>query len=57
MEARSSNRGDEARDRVPHDGLKAGAKLFMVFSTVGQDFDAKLCNSAQRTAKAKLRIA
>jgi hypothetical protein len=25
------------------------------FSTVGQGFDAKLCNSAERTAKAKLR--
>jgi len=26
------------------------------FSTVGQDFDAKPRNSAQRNAKAKLRI-
>ena len=26
-----------------------------VYSTVGQNFDAKLCNSAERTAKAKLR--
>ena len=32
------------------------AEFFTVRSTVGQDFDAKPRNSAQRTAKAKLRL-
>ena len=31
-------------------------KFSTVCSTVGQDFDAKPRNSAQRTAKAKLQI-
>jgi hypothetical protein len=35
--------------------LKRKPKFSTVRSTVGQDFDAKLCNSAERTAKAKLR--
>jgi hypothetical protein len=35
---------------------EAQAELFYVYSTVGQDFDAKPRNSAQRNAKAKLRI-
>jgi hypothetical protein len=35
--------------------LAAGQDFSTVRSTVGQDFDAKLCNSAERTAKAKLR--
>jgi hypothetical protein len=35
---------------------KRKPKFSTVRSTVGQDFDAKLRNSAQRTAKAKLRI-
>jgi hypothetical protein len=34
----------------------AQAEISTVRSTVGQDFDAKPCNSAQRTAKEKLRI-
>src|SRR5215469_5107527 len=35
---------------------KREPKFSTVRFTVGQNFDAKLCNSAQRTAKAKLRI-
>jgi hypothetical protein len=35
---------------------EAEAEISTVRSTVGQDFDAKPRNSAQRTAKAKLRI-
>jgi hypothetical protein len=37
--------------------LKHKPKFSTERSTVGQDFDAKLCNSAERTAKAKLRTA
>src|SRR5207237_1460920 len=36
--------------------LKRKPKFSTVRSTVGRDFDAKPRNSAQRTAKAKLRI-
>jgi hypothetical protein len=32
------------------------AEFFTVRSTVGQNFAAKLCNSAERSAKAELRI-
>jgi len=32
---------------------EAQAEIFYVCSTVRQDFDAKPCNSAQRTAKAE----
>jgi hypothetical protein len=35
---------------------EAQAEISTVRSTVGQDFDAKPRNSAQRAAKAKLRI-
>ena len=41
---------------MPHNGLKARRRFSTVRSTVGRDFDAKPRNSAQRTAKAKLRI-
>jgi hypothetical protein len=49
-------RGEEACGRVAHNGLKARRRFSTVRSTVGRDFDAKPRNSAQRTAKAKLRI-
>lgn len=39
-------RGDEARGRVPHNGLKARRR----FSTVRQFLAAKRRNSAQRAA-------
>jgi hypothetical protein len=36
--------------------LAASRNFSTVYSTVGQNFAAKLCNSAERTAKAKLQI-
>src|SRR6266481_2186412 len=59
---RSTTRAGLGSRRVSNSGLVATfalielAKFSTVRSTVGQDFDAKPCNSAQRTAKAKLRI-
>jgi hypothetical protein len=52
--AGASKRGEP---RAPVNGKESrSAEFSTVRSTVGQDFDAKVRNSAQRTAKAKLRI-
>ena len=49
--------GFEPPDSVPGAGLKQRAEIFLrCLSTVGQHFAAKPRNSAQRTAKAELRI-
>ena len=43
-------RGDEARGRVPHHGLKARRRFSMVSSTVRQFLAANRRNSVQRAA-------
>ena len=52
--AGASKRGEP---RAPVNGKESrSAEFSTVRSTVGQDFDEKLCNSAERTAKAKREL-
>jgi hypothetical protein len=56
LRAKAESRRVEASAFYRSTTQKRKPKFSTVRSTVGQDFDAKLRDSAQRSAKAKLRI-